>query len=247
MKNIRLVLFFLLSSVSASFAVRMTGKVVDFGSSKPLASVNIYNVHSGKGMTTDESGNFTLEVKKGDLIEFRKLDYKVARVSIKSDNIPKYFHIQMSEGAFELDEVLVMGRGLDPVVDSAKKRELYRQALEHYRLDGLDAVQHPFDALSKRNRQIWRFQKNYEYWEQDKFIDYVFNDRLIVQLTNLGSDSLQIFKKLYRPSYPMIRSMNDYQYYTYIKESVARFRKSKMRIEALPGNKNDFEIYESEQ
>ncbi len=86
-------------------------------------------------------------------------------------------------------------------------------------------MQHPFDALSKRNRQIWAFQKHYEYFEKEKFINYVFNERLIRQLTKMDSTQTAEFMYYYRPSYDQLKAWTEYEFYEYIKTTAAAYRR----------------------
>lgn len=208
-----------------AFAVPIKGIVLDLLTALPLQGVSITNVHSSLEVHTDEKGSFELEVAKGELVEFRIAGYDVARVRIKSEQNLPFYKIQLKE-ALTLIENQLAARDyfMGAKIDSIKRHELYQQALDHYKLTGLDIIQHPFDAMSKRNRMIWAFQKNYEIWEKDKFVDYVFNDRLIVQLSGLDEESLEQYKKRYRPPYELIRGMNEYQYYSYIKDTVKDFR-----------------------
>lgn len=241
-------LFSCLLAVVPAFAGKMSGIVVDRQSNLPLETVSIVNVHTGKEVITDASGKFTIEVFKGQLIEFRTAGYNVARINVKSENLASWYNIQLNESNTIIDEqFLRRDYFAEAKIDSIKRRELYQQALDHYKLTGLDIIQHPFDAMSKRNRMIWRFQQNYEYWEQDKFIDYVFNDRLIVQLSQLSSDSLELYKRLYRPPYVFIRNMNEYQYYTYIKNTVQEFRERSARKEFIRPEEQPYEPYNSER
>lgn len=205
-------------------AVKIMGKVVSLQTDQPLASVSITNVHTGAAFTTMDNGLFEMDINKGDLIEFRLAGFDVARVKFKSELVANYYYIQLKKAPTSIENQLMTDYFTGAMIDSVKRRELYQQALEHYKLTGLDIIQHPFDAMSKRNRMIWAFQKNYEIWEKDKFVDYVFNDRLIVQLTGLDGDSIDEYKRIYRPRYEMIRGMNEYQYYTFIKETVKEFK-----------------------
>ncbi|MNS05159.1 hypothetical protein D3C72_365560 [compost metagenome] len=241
-------LFCCLWSIVPTFAGKMNGIVVDRMSNKPIDGVSIVNVHTGKEVITDAAGKFNIEVFKGQLVEFRVAGYDVATVNVKSDNLAAYYNIQLNESNTIIDEqFLRRDYFAEAKIDSIKRRELYQQALDHYKLTGLDIIQHPFDALSKRNRMIWKFQQNYEYWEHNKFIDYVFNDRLIVQLTQLSSDSLELYKRLYRPPYVFIRNMNEYEYYTYIKNSVREFRERSARQEFTKPEEKPYEPYNSER
>jgi len=233
---ILLLLCFLFCSDIAG-ALTIKGRVYDVKNNKPIADAEVMNIYTNESLITDSTGNFIIHVEKGQLVEFRKLGYNIARVRIESEMIAPFYNIGMKEGAIELSEVQIWQRGKGTwKVDSARTAETYKQAIEHYKLEGFDVIQHPFDALSKRNRQIWAFQKRYEAFEKEKFIDYVFNERLIAQLTKLGSDSMQVYMRLYRPMYGQIKSWTDYEFYDYIKKSVAEFRRYDMfNMEKEPG------------
>ncbi len=231
-----LLLIALLSSFS-SFALSIKGRVYDVKNDKPMADVEVMNIYTNEMLITDSTGAFTVKVEKGQLVEFRRLGYNIARVRIESEMIAPFYNIGMKEGAIELGEVQIWQRGKGTwKEDSTRNAQTYKSALQHYKLEGFDMVQHPFDALSKRNRRIWAFQKQYEAFEKEKFIDYVFNERLIAQITKLGSDSMQVYTRLYRPQYYQVKAWTDYEFYEYIKRSVAEFRRyDMMNKEREPG------------
>lgn len=201
-------------------ALTMKGRVFDYKTNEPMPNVNVVNTFTDRGITTDSSGLFTLEVELGHLVEFRRIGYKVSRVRIEQTQLP-YYNIAMKEGAIDLMEVEITGNNYK--LDSIEKRETYKWAIEHYKLTGLDVIQHPFDALSKRNRQIWAFQKHYEYFEKEKFINYVFNERLIRQLTKMDSTSTAEYMRYYRPSYEQLKTWSEYEFYEFIKRTAAAY------------------------
>jgi len=207
-----------------SGAVIISGDVSDAVSRSPLSYVAVVNVHTNESVGTDSSGRFMINVEKGQLLEFRKLGYKVLRVRIPSGTIPPYFKLFMHEGPVELPEYDLIARGRDFKKDSLRYYELYRTYLNMPELKGLDVIRHPFSALSKRNRMIWAFQKEFALFEQEKFIDYTFNEKLIEQLTGLKDDSARAYMRAYRPTYEQLRSMSDYGFYSYIKQTVTNFR-----------------------
>lgn len=215
--SIRILLFILFCSLAftpESYALIMKGRVFDYKTNQPMANVNIVNTYTETGLTTDSTGLFSLEVAPGHLVEFRRIGYKISRVRIEASQLP-YYNIAMREGAIDLMEVEIKGNNYK--LDSIEKRETYKWAIEHYKLSGLDIIQHPFDALSKRNRQIWAFQKHYEYFEKEKFINYVFNERLIKQLTQMDSAQTAEYMYYYRPTYEQLQSWTEYEFYEYIK------------------------------
>lgn len=193
---------------------------------QPLDGVEILNVHTGVTFYTDSTGLFSIEAKNGELIEFALLGYGVERVRIGTQ-VAKFYNIGMRTEAITLEEVKIydMGRGKWGK-DSTRNAETYKRALEHYRLEGLDILQHPFDAMSKKNRQIWAFQRHYDFFEKEKYIDYVFNEKIVKELTELGTDSVNDYLRRYRPQYEMIRRLSLYDFYDYIQKTVTDYRRS---------------------
>lgn len=95
-------------------------------------------------------------------------------------------------------------------------------------------IESPFTALSRSNKEKWRFQESYAMFEQEKYIDFTFNENLIKQLTGLEGAELARYMKRYRPGYEALRGMSLYDYYNYIKRTAERFRR--MDKPATPRN-----------
>jgi len=205
-----------------SFAVIVTGVIYDYKTNEPMSNVNIRNIFTERGMTTDKTGKFSIDVEKGHLLEFTSIGYKTVRVRIDNLNVP-FYKIAMKEGAYELQNVDVTASNYK--TDSIEKREVYKWAIDHYTLGPIESIQHPFDALSKRNRQIWAFQKRYEYFEKEKFVDYIFNERLIHKIGNIDSTQMEDFRRFYRPTYDQINAWTEYQFLEYIKNAAADFKR----------------------
>lgn len=224
MRFILLLQFIWLYSGIPLRATVITGDVTDTDSRQPVPGVTIHNVHSGLTAWSDSTGNFSIHAESGELIEFTHAGYKIARFRVPHGHIPPYFKIILQKGPESLSELLAGSEYRDYRTDSITYRELYKKALEFPELTGLAAIRHPFSAMSKRNRQIWAFQKEYTLFEQQKYVDYTFNEQLVQQLTGLQGDSLRYYLRRFRPSYEQLRSMNEYTFYRYIKESVQFYR-----------------------
>lgn len=231
------------TSLSAYAQEVIKGAVFDHNTKEPIKGASVINTFTDLGVQTDEKGQFNLKVKAGDLIEFSMQGYKTSRVRIPKGELPNYFKINLKEDITELAPVTIYDDVYNHKRDSVKTAQVYKRALEHYKLEGLDILQHPFDALSKRNRQIWAFQKHYQYWETEKYIDYVFNEKLVQQLTELSGDSLKTYMQQYRPSQAAIHSFEtDYEFYEYIKYTADLFRNRNVRNPNQKSNPNEFRI-----
>ena len=60
----------------------MQGKIYDIDGKKPLKDVIIHNIFSEEIVYSDENGRFRIEVKPGELVEFKMYNYKTSRVRI---------------------------------------------------------------------------------------------------------------------------------------------------------------------
>lgn len=84
---------------------RISGNVVDkFGN--PIPGVNIKNLTTKKSTSTGFDGQFSLEGKKGDIIEFSFIGMKVKKIVLDDEPTLK---VVMEEESANLNEVVVVG------------------------------------------------------------------------------------------------------------------------------------------
>lgn len=201
------------------------GEVRDFSNNSLMDNVNLKNIYTQQGLTIKADGKFSIAVKKGELIEFTKIGYLTVRVRIQSEKEPEYYKIVMEKTPIELREVDIRGKPLDYKKDSIRYRKTYDIVMRKERKGDVDMRSMPLAMLSRKNRQEWAFQDMYDKWEQEKYIDFVFNDKLVSRITYLQDEELKTFMSLYRPQYDFIRNVSEYEYLDYIKSSYYHFKK----------------------
>ena len=110
-KNLN-VLILMLSLLLGNYAMAqqsvLTGKVTDSSSGETLPGVSIVVKGTTNGTITNVDGNFTLEVKKGDIIQFSFVGYKMQEIVADGQ---KNLTIALAVDRAELDEVVVIGYG----------------------------------------------------------------------------------------------------------------------------------------
>lgn len=201
----------------------MMGLLTDAAQGSPLAGVRIENLHNKARSFSDSAGRFVMPVGPAQLVEFYASGYKPLRVRTPDGSLPSFYRLEFQRATIDIAEVEIRRRSLDYKTDSVRYRETYARELDFPELNGLDVIRHPFSALSKRNRQIWAFQKEYAVFQQAKFIDYVFNARLVKELTGLEGETAQRYMRRFRPSYEQIRAWSEYDFYAYVKRTGALF------------------------
>jgi hypothetical protein len=219
--------FFLLIICSPAIAQTIIGEVLDMENGHPITDVSIQNIHTSHEITSDDKGAFVIAATSGQLLEFNKTGYKTVRVRIHGGSVPPYFRIIMKRGIPEIKANIANGK-YDYKSDSIRMHELYAHELDFPQMSSIDMISHPFTALSKRNREMWKFQDEYDAFEKEKYVDMTFNQELITRITGLTGDSVRSYIRRYRPSYEQLRGMNDYAFYNYIKNTVHYFRSPNM-------------------
>ncbi|MGB0880069.1 MAG: SusC/RagA family TonB-linked outer membrane protein [Polaribacter sp.] len=86
----------------------VSGVVTSTPDNSPLPGVTVRVVNTNRGSETDFDGKYSIQVKKGDVLEFSYLGYATQNITINSQ---KSLNVSMSEDASVLDEIVVVGYG----------------------------------------------------------------------------------------------------------------------------------------
>lgn len=216
-----------------AYGQTMQGQLTDYEENRAVSEVIITNIHTNEVTTSDKDGKFSIAVTGGQLLEFKKDGYKVVRFRLPQGRTVSFYKVGMQRYNPSVPQFENMAAP-DYKTDSLKYALLYKKELEFQQMSTIQAIQHPFSALSKRSRQIWAFQQEYAWFQEQKYIDYTFNDNLITSLTGLAGDSLRVYKQMFRPSYTQLRNMDEYTYFGYIKRTVTAYRKRGTRARTSP-------------
>jgi len=141
--KLKLVLVTFLFSVMASFAqeaFNVKGKVVSGDDELPIPGVNVIVKGTTTGTTTDFDGNFVINVKKGDILQFSYVGYASQFIPVVDQNTP--LNISLQQDLSALDEIVVIGYG-------TQKKSHLTGAVSKVKNDDLDqiAVARVDDAL----------------------------------------------------------------------------------------------------
>jgi hypothetical protein len=77
----------------------------------------------------------------------------------------------------------------------------------------------------RRNKMNLVFQKRLIEEEQDKYVNYKFNNTLIKRVTGLSGVLLDKYKLLYTPSYEFLIIATELEFYEYILNTASQFKK----------------------
>lgn len=214
---------FLLSYTSIA-QTKIEGVVKDWETELPIANVNIRNIFTSEIVRTDSQGKFSITIEKGQLIECTHVSYDILRVRIQSETAPKFYNLVMRLNSKKLNEIFVLNKdNVNYKKDSIQRAKDYKLILDKPKKEDTDWRILAVEYLSKKRRQEFAFVKNFNKFEQEKYIDYKFDPKKLERWTGLRDKDLLEFMRQYRPSYEYLRSTNDYDYYVYLKRCLKEF------------------------
>lgn len=211
--------------ISANAQTQIKGVIVDNKLLTPIRKAQVENIHTKQIVQTDSSGNFALTVRSGEMIYALKEGFDKVYVRIINEKQPTFYKLHLDKTIPRLD---VRGHLLPYQRDSIEYAEAYSGILRGAKKGDNFARESgnvSLDALSKQNRDRWAFQAMFEKWQNEKYVNYVFNDSLVQKITYLEGSDLKRFMDRYRPSYTFLRSATEYEYLRYIKQSYIQFQK----------------------
>ncbi len=190
---------------------------------------------------TDSTGRYTVFVSDADSVFFFFRDRPTQKFAVKNAKDFNNFDIALNivlPGRYrQLPEVIVYGNRYKQ--DSIENRLNYDKIFQ-FQKPGISiapvnnampgaAVGVDLENLInmfrfRRNRSMLRFQQRLIREEQDRYIDYRFNKKIVKQLTGIDSDIvLDQYLKEYRPEYELLTQVIDIELYQYIQLSMKAF------------------------
>jgi hypothetical protein len=206
---------------SAFGQVEVHGTVYDRSRYFAMPGVSVMST-SGQGTMTDSTGKYHLLVSRKDSVFFSYLGKATVKFPIRNIDPNSPMDISIAVAVDSLPLVVVRPKAYR--YDSMENRDEYRKVFDYepdYMGQGEGGAGINLDMLfgARRNRQMLALKARLIEEEQDKYVDYRFNRSLVRRITGLDPPALDLFIRMYRPTYEFIKSCeNDYDFYKYIKD-----------------------------
>jgi hypothetical protein len=249
LRKILLFLLFCCALCSARSQQQIEGVVTDHYSKTPLSNVTVYT-STQSGVISDSLGKYAVPVRKGDSIWFSYLGKETQRFAVDTITNTWSFNVELYVDARFLPAVRVKSSNYKQ--DSLQFRKDYAKAF-NFKKPGISLSPTPaanqvpgsvsvgidLDAIInmfrfKRNRQMAKLQERLLQQEQDAYVNHRFSRRYVIQITKLQGDELTSFINTYKPTYELLKMMNDYELGLYIQKC---FDYSKSRKRRPTGNR----------
>lgn len=221
----------------------VTGQIIISGtvydSTKLYVVPGVIIKSTGGGSTiTDSLGAYHINTDEKDSISFYYANKPTQKFPVKSISNYNDFDISLQVRVFEkyklLKEVKIFTKNYRQ--DSSENRLSYSKIFD-YQKPGLYSTYTPGSPPGldinelinifrfRRNKMNLVFQKRLIEEEQDKYINYKFNNTLIKRVTGLSGVLLDKYKLLYTPSYEFLIIATELEFYEYILNTASQFKK----------------------
>lgn len=233
-----LALFFvLLPGIRVTAQITISGTVFDSSKLYVIPGVDVSST-SGLHTITDSLGAYHLTVTGSDSLSFSYKGKSTMKFPVKSITDYNSFDISLRvrvNAKYKLLQgVTVYSNTYQR--DSAENRMEYSKIF-NYEKPGISSTYESggaacldLDALIgifnyRKKRENLAFQKRLEEQEQDKYVNYRFNAKIIRRITGLGGDTLARYMKQYRPTYSFVIESSLTEFYEYILNTSYAFKK----------------------
>ncbi len=221
--------------------ITVSGNVYDVSKLYAVPNVKVTST-SGSTDITDSTGSYQLNVSVNDSIIFTYDGKSTIKFPVKNINNYTAFDISIHS------KVQQKYKLLNPVTvytdnykfDSIENREEYSKIFGNEK-PGIHSTYDPGGAAGldldgligmfqfRKNKERLAFKNRLLEEEQEKYIDYRFSSKTIKRITGLTGDSLETYKRLYRPDYYFVSNSTIAEFYEYILSTSYAFRRKEKR------------------
>ena len=217
--------------------ITISGNVYDSSKLYAVPGVEVINT-SGSTAVSDSVGAYHIEVAPSDSISFFYQGKSTIKFPVKTIQNYNAFDISLRVKVKEkyklLSPVTVFSRSYQQ--DSIQNRQDYAKVFGSEKpgirpsIDPGGAAGMDLDALIgvfqfRKNKQNLAFKQRLVEQEQDQYVDYRFSSKTITRITGLTGDSLETYKRLYRPEYLFVVNSTLAEFYSYILNTSYAFRR----------------------
>jgi len=224
---LRLILLILLCLWGiGGFAQTFSGKVTEATTGQPLYPVTVVNIRTQQATYTTEGGNFNIAAQQGDKIAFSYVGYKTLEYPVTENDAGKTTTIRMVRVSYQLKELVLMPDFTQYQIDSIERVKTYRPFLTRTKSSAFSSpVSFVAEKFNKRSKQIFRFQKKFGQWEDERFIDSRYTPELANEMTGLDGDSLAHFMNAYPMPYDYARAATELEMKMWIRDHYRQWLK----------------------
>jgi hypothetical protein len=238
-----------LAGMGQTKQVLINGAVYDSSRLVPVPAVKVRSTH-GLLTFTDSLGRYLITVDKDDSISFVYMDKSTQFFPVRKITYPEQFDVSLRVRVFDryqtLKEVVVIGKSYreDSLAFRSENARVLGASRGGASISSYNAAVGEAPGLDPNEIiNMFRFRRNHNLKvlqnrlldeEQQKYVSYRFNRRLVRTLTGFEGAQLEAFMKDYRPTYDFTAVTTEFEFDQYIIDAAREFRsKQGVRVEKV--------------
>jgi hypothetical protein len=189
------------------FALVWHGRIVDAETKQALQGVVVTNLVTKVQVLTNEQGQFDMVGNVGEKVSFVCPGYRIQTHLIIPivEGIRLNFSMRLMSNDLK-EFVFVKKYNTQYQIDSAERRSEQSRVLARQKSSIGSPVSFLAERLSRKQRSIFKFQKDFVRMEADQFVDTRYSVAAVTSLTHLGGDTLAYFMQQYPMAYDYARN-----------------------------------------
>lgn len=191
-------------------AQQLRGIVRNAETLAPLHFASVTNLRNRQMAFADSTGHFSLQATAGDVLAVASPGFATMQRRVPPVMGALEFQLDMEPLNFTLNEVLVRPKYTAYQIDSIERHSTYQRTLARQKNGSvMSPVSALAEALSTKQKRLYRFKKEFARMEDERFIDTRYTPTLVAQMTGLQGDTLAHFMNSYPMPYDYARTATD--------------------------------------
>lgn len=214
------------------------GIVKDANNDQPVPSATINHKGPNNIYLADPSGRFSMYARPGDTLYFSSMGYQ-GRYHVL-DEASLLVEVRLAKDTLQLPEVAIVGGPTPYQTDSLQGRETFRMELSRkpaaFRLrrnwtgPGISfdsPLSAPFQRLSPKHKRLRSFQRNFASDERQKYIETIYTEDWVGELTGLAGDTLRYFINSFPMDHTFARTATSLEKKAWVLHNLSLWNKDK--------------------
>jgi hypothetical protein len=193
------------------------GLIMDQNEKVPVKMASITNITLGKTTVSSSNGTFELVAAVGHIIAFSANGYYADTLTLTVDRFSmSNLILTLKPLPSTLANVTVVGKYSQYQVDSIERRKAFLQDVPGGEIPVMGRANDlgfgtaiNLDRFSKREKQKQKARSLFELAEQEAYINWRWNEEIVVSYTRFEGEKLLDFMNRYRPDYLWLRKNPD--------------------------------------
>jgi hypothetical protein len=209
----------------------LSGTCYDSTIHTKLKGASVENLTTHQGTTTSIKGEYYLEVKKADRIQFSFVGYQKKILEIVSSDESIYKDIFLKSTATKIRGYVIIKGQTEYQKDSLNRASIYKDVFDYSQEKSIRSpISTVYEKFSKKYKDLRKFQDQIKNTEEQKYIDSKYTPELTHAMTKLTDDTLAEFMNQYPMEIDFARAATPLELKMWIKSNYKEYLDNRKKL-----------------